>query len=183
MILSFYSRRVPGGRLSAYAVRVAVLIVLLALTGCVRQATPAPAAQRSTPPPWSAPRDAISYIGAAGLEAQPLSSKENSRVVDLHITVDGAPVEVPAYVGIDRLRAIQAPVHTHDTSGQVWLEGRNTDDVTLGQFFTVWGVRFDDHCLGSACRDLVVTVDGKINSAPREVLLAETRSIGITASS
>ena len=39
-------------------------------------------------------------------------------------------------------------MHTHDTSGQVWLEGRHTDAVTLGEFFTVWGVRFDDQCLG-----------------------------------
>ena len=70
-------------------------------------------------------------------------------------------MEVPAYVGIDRLRAVQAPVHTHDASGQVWLEGRETDAVTLGQFFTVWGVRFDDRCLGSACGALVVTVDGE----------------------
>ena len=73
------------------------------------------------------------------------------------------------YVGIDRLRAVQAPMHTHDTSGQVWLEGRETDAVTLGQFFTVWGVRFDDRCLGSACRDLEVTVDGKVSAAPTEV--------------
>jgi hypothetical protein len=180
---SFYSRPVPGGRWSAYLARAAVLIVLLVLTSCVRQATPAPAAQRSTPPPWSAPRDAIAYITAAGLETQPFSNKENSQFVELRIAVDGAPVEVPAYVGIDRVRAVQAPVHTHDTSGQVWLEGRNTDDVTLGQFFTVWGVRFNDRCLGSACRDLVVTVDGNVSSAPREVLLSESRTVDITASS
>ena len=37
------------------------------------------------------------------------SSNENSRVVDLRITVDGAPVEVPAYVGIDRVRARAGP--------------------------------------------------------------------------
>jgi hypothetical protein len=180
---SFYSRPVRAGWWSAPAARVAVIIVLFVLTSCVRQDTPAPAEQRSTPPPWSAPRDAISYITAAGLEAQPLSSNENSRVVDLRITVDGTSVEVPAYVGIDRVRALQAPVHTHDTSGQVWLEGRETDAVTLGQFFTVWGVRFDDHCLGSACGALKVTVDGKASSAPREVRLATSRTINITASS
>jgi hypothetical protein len=180
---SIYSRPVPGGRRSAYAARAVVLMVLLVLTSCVRQATPEPAAQRSTPPPWSAPRDAVSYIAAAGLEVQPLSSNENSRVVHLRITVDGVPVEVPAYVGIDRVRAVQAPVHTHDVTGQVSLEGRETNDVTLGQFFTVWGVRFDDHCLGSACRDLAVTVDGKASLAPREVRLAESRTIDISASS
>ena len=97
--------------------------------------------------------------------------------------MDGAPVEVPPNVGIDRVRAVQAPMHTHDTSGQVWLEGRETDEVTLGQFFTVWGVRFDGRCLGSACRDLEVTVDGKVSAAPTEVRLAESRTIDITASS
>ena len=157
--------------------------MMLVLTSCVSQATPAPAAQRSTPPPWTAPRDAISYIAAAGLEPQPLHGNENSHVVDLGITVDGAAVEVPAYVGIDRVRAVQAPVHTHDSTGQVWLEGRETAGVTLEQFFTVWGVRFDDHCLGSACRGLVVTVDGKVRSAPSDVRLADSRTIDISASS
>ncbi len=172
-----------AGRWSAPAARATVIIVVLVLTSCVRQDTPTPAEQRSTPPPWSAPRDAVSYITAAGLESQPLSSNENSRVVEVRITVDGAPVEVPAYLGIDRLRALQAPVHTHDASGQVWLEGRETDAVTLGQFFTVWGVRFDDRCLGSACGALVVTVDGKVSSAPREVRLVASRIIDITATS
>jgi hypothetical protein len=180
---SFYSRPVPGGLWRAGAARAAVLIVLLLLTGCVRQAAPTPAAQRITPPPWSAPRDAISYITAAGLAPQPFSSNGNSRVVDLKITVDGTPVEVPPNVGIDRVRAIQAPMHTHDTSGQVWLEGRETSAVTLGQFFTVWGVRFDARCLGSACGDLVVTVDGTVSAAPTEVRLADSRIIEITASS
>jgi hypothetical protein len=179
----FYSRPVPVGQWSAYAAQAAVLFVLLVLTSCVRQAIPTPATQRSTPPPWSAPRDAIAYITAAGLEPQPLSSNESSGVVQLRITVDGMPVEVPAYVGIDRLRAVQAPMHTHDTSGQIWLEGRETDAVRLGQFFTVWGVRFDDRCLGSACTALQVTVDGEVSSAPTEVRLADSRVIEISASS
>jgi hypothetical protein len=174
---------VPGGRWSAYAARAVGLVALLVFTSCVSQATPAPAAERNTPPPWDAPRDAVSYIAAAGLEAQPLSSNENSHVVNLRITVDGAAVEVPPYVGIDRVRALQAPVHTHDSTGQVWLEGREIDSVTLGQFFIVWGVRFDDHCLGSACRGLVVTVNGRVSSAPGEVHLAESRTIDISASS
>jgi hypothetical protein len=181
--LSFYSRPVPGGQWSTYAARAAVLVVLLVLTSCVRQATPTPAAQRSTPPPWSAPRDAITYITAAGLEPQPLGSNESSGVVNLKITVDGARVEVPAYVGIDRLRAVQAPMHTHDTSGQISLEGRESDTVTLGQFFTIWGVRFDDRCLGSACRRLQVSVDGEASSTPTGVRLVDGRSIEITASS
>jgi hypothetical protein len=174
---------VPDGRWSAHPAQAATLTVLLLLTACVRQAAPAPAVQRSTPPPWDAPRDAVSYIEAAGLEPQPLSTSENSRIVNLRITFDGAPVQVPAYVGIDRVRAVQAAVHTHDTSGQVWLEGRETGAVTLGQFFMLWGVRFDDHCLGSACGALSVKVDGVASSAPPGVRLAASHSIEITAKS
>ena len=174
---------VPGGRCSARMGQAALLIVLLVISGCVRQAAPAPPAQRNTPPPWDAPRDAVSYINAAGLEAQPLNSNGKSHIIDLRITFDGTPVKVPAYVGIDRVRALQAAVHTHDSSGQVWLEGRETDAVTLAQFFTVWGVRFDGRCLGSACGRLVVKVDGTVNTDPREVRLAKSHRIDIAATS
>jgi hypothetical protein len=160
-----------------------MLILLLSSTGCIQQPAPAPAVQRSTPPPWSAPRDAVTYIEAAGLEPQPVSSTGNSRFTELRITVDRVPVEVPAYVGIDRVRALQAAVHTHDTSGQIWLEGRGASDITLGQFFMLWGVRFDDRCLGSACGDVVVKIDGVVTTAPHQVRLAETHKIDITATS
>jgi hypothetical protein len=172
---------VPGGWWSARVTLAAVLIMLFSFTGCVQQAAPAPAVQRSTPPPWSAPRDAVAYIEAAGLEPQPVSSKTSSRFTELRVIVDEAPVEVPAYVGIDRVRALQAAVHTHDASGQVWLEGRGASDITLGQFFMLWGVRFDDHCLGSACGGVVVKIDGVVTTAPHEVRLSETRRIDITA--
>ena len=174
---------VPGGWWGARAALAAVLMVLLTVTGCVRQAAPGPVVQRSTPPPWDAPRDAVSYIEAAGLEPQPVSTNENSRVVKLRVTVDGTPVEVPAYVGIDRVRALQAAVHTHDASGQVWLEGRGSGQITLGQFFALWGVRFDDHCLGAACERLVIKVDGAVTQAPGGVRLAESDTIEVAATS
>jgi hypothetical protein len=174
---------VPGRWWSARLALAAVLMVLITLAGCVHHAAPAPAVQRSTPPPWNAPRDAVSYIEAAGLEPQPVTNNENSRVVNLRITVDGSPVEVPAYVGIDQVRALQAAVHTHDTSGQIWLEGRGAGSVTLGQFFTLWGVRFDDHCLGSACGELVVKVDGAVSTASKDLRLTTARVIDIAAMS
>jgi hypothetical protein len=174
---------VPGGWWSARVALAAVLMVLLTVTGCIRQAAPGAAVQRSSPPPWSAPRDAVSYIEAAGLEPQPVSTNEKSRIVKLRVIVDGTAVEVPAYIGIDRVRSLQAAVHTHDTSGQVWLEGRGSDQITLAQFFTLWGVRFDDHCLGSACGRLVIKVDGAVTPAPRAVRLSESDTIEVEATS
>ena len=86
-----------------------------------------PAVIRESPPPWDAPRDAVSYIAAAGLTAEPLNSTGDTHVVTMTITVDGWAVRIPPFVGVDRLRAQQAAVHTHDTTNKVWLEGRDID--------------------------------------------------------
>ena len=176
--------RVPGRRRNI-AVAVAVLTALvLVLAGCVDQREPAPAELRTTAPPWDAPRDAVSYIKAAGFDPQPLNLVDNQHVVQVRISVDGHQVEIPAYVGIDRLRAVQAAVHTHDATGAVWLEGRNTAGVTLGQLFTVWGVRFGDGCIGGVCGRLAVKVDGSpISTDPREVRLAAARAVEIDLAS
>jgi hypothetical protein len=150
------------------------------LSSCVRSPEPAPAELRTTAPPWDAPRDAISYIRAAGFEPQPLNLTDNQHVLTIKVSIDGRPVGIPAYVGIDRLRAVEAPVHTHDTTGSVWLEGRDTGSVTLGQFFTVWGVRFDRSCVGARCGSLHVTVDGTtVGSDPRIVRLATAREVDV----
>ena len=159
------------------------MLVLLTLGGCVRQAEPDPAVIRNTPPPWEAPRDAISYIDAAGLEPQPLESSQDAHKINMIIVVDNSKVAVPAYVGIDRLRAQRAVVHTHDTTNQVWLEGRGVEEVTLGQFFAVWGVRFDGRCLGAACEDLSVTANGQPVSDPVGLRLAGVDEVEVFARS
>jgi hypothetical protein len=171
-------------RCTARAALSTVVVAVVGLTGCVRTAEPAPAVIRTTPPPWDAPRDAVSTIAAAGLTPQPLNSTGGTRhIVVMSIDVDGWQVAIPPYVGIDRLRAQQAAVHTHDTSNQVWLEGRDAESITLGQFFTVWGVRFDGRCLGAACGDVEVTADGtRVTDAPA-LTLADVAKVMIVARS
>jgi hypothetical protein len=159
------------------------LVAMVVLTGCVRTAEPAAAVIRTTPPPWDAPRDAVSTIAAAGLTAEPLNTTGDRHIVAMSIQVDGWQVAIPPYVGVDRLRAKQAAVHTHDTSNQVWLEGRDIESITLGQFFTVWAVRFDGRCLGAACGEVVVTADGqRVTDAPG-LRLAEVSNVTIMARS
>ena len=99
----------------------------------------------------------------------------------LEVFVKGQRVEVPAYLGIDRLRAVQAPCHTHDTTGTVWLEGSGSRDVTLGQLFDVWGVRLTATCLGATCGTVVVTVDGVAAPTPRDVRLRSATAIRVDA--
>ncbi len=155
--------------------------VALPLAGCVKPAAPDPPVIRDTEPPWAAPRDAVSYIDNAKLPRLPLDATEDPHVVTLEVFVLRHQVEVPAYVGVDRLRAIQAPCHTHDTSGTVWLEGPGGRDVTLGQLFDVWGVRLTATCLGATCGSVVVTVDGVVAPSPRDVRLRDATRIRVDA--
>ncbi len=156
------------------------VLALALLAGCVAKAPPAPAVLRDTPPPWPAPRDGISHFDAAGVPSSRLDDTTDQRGFNLTLVIDGETVPLVAGIGLDLPRALQAPVHTHDESGVVWLEGRGVPEVTLGQFFTIWGVRFTDDCLGSACGTLTVTVDGAPVRDPAGLRLAEVeRSLDV----
>jgi hypothetical protein len=157
--------------------------VLLMVTGCVQQAAPEPAVLRSAPPPWPAPRDGISHFELAGVASSRLDDRSNQKVVTVSIAIDQTAVPLAANIGLDRPRALQAPAHTHDDTGTVWLEGTGATEVTLGQFFTLWGVRFDDQCLGAACRDLAVSAGGKRVSAPSALRLWDVGDVQIRVSS
>ena len=142
----------------------ALLLMSTVVGGCqVGPAPPGPAELRTGPPPWDAPRDAVSYIDKAGFERLPLDfSGPSPYTLTIAVTVDGTAVQVPAGVGIDRLRAEQAAVHTHTTDGLVYVEAKTTaEHPTLAQFFTLWGVKYDANCLADACKSRTVTVDGK----------------------
>ncbi|MFC9691903.1 hypothetical protein ACFTSF_25355 [Kribbella sp. NPDC056951] len=142
----------------------ALLLLSIAAAGCgVSPAKPAAADLRTTAPPWDAPRDAVSYIDKAGFERLPLDfSGPAPYTLRLKVTVDGNPVQVPAGIGVDRVRAEQAAVHTHTTDGLVYVEAKTTaEHPTLAQFFTLWGLKYDENCLADACTNLKVTVDGQ----------------------
>lgn len=177
-----YAQRVFSGRVLLGLV--AAVLLMVGASGCSMSSgsdTPPPAVIRETPPPWSAPRDGVSYIDEAKLIAEPLDTTTNQRIIDLEVFIDGAPVEIPAFIGIDRIRALQGAAHTHDTTGEVWLEGSEAAEVTLGQFFTLWGIRFDDECLGAACREITVLADGAPVSDPLSLVLATTHTVRVEA--
>lgn len=163
--------------------RAALTACLLLLAGCVQQAPPAPAIVRTTPPPWPAPRDGISYFELAGVPSSFLDDRTGQRVLTLSIRIDDADVPLVPNIGLDLPRALQAPAHTHDTSGTIWLEGAGAGTVTLGQFFTLWGVRFDGRCLGAACGQLIVTADRSAVADPAGLVLAGAGDVQIRLAS
>ena len=159
----------------------ALLLASSVVGGCqVGPAPPAAADLRTGAPPWDAPRDAVSYIDKAGFERLPLDfSGPSPYTLNIAVTVDGKPVQVPAGIGVDKLRAEQAAVHTHTTDGKVWVEAKTAAErPTLAQFFTLWGLRYDATCLADACTALKVTVDGK--PAPWNTPLTRNSHIALT---
>lgn len=156
---------------------------VLVSAGCLSQAAPAPYSAHESAPPWPAPRDGTSWIREADLPELPLNDTSDPWIIQFHVRYDGKAVTVEPYIGMDRPRAVQAPVHTHDDSGKVWLEGEGNREVTLAQFFTVWGVNLTDTCLADACHGLTVVVDGKPASPPwSAVVLRGKKQIEISAS-
>ncbi len=141
-----------------HAIRLAAAATFaVTLTGCTGSPAPtsapapSPAASTAAPPSasasapapgstsWAAPADASAATRAAGL---PMLGEEKLAVhyhAHLDVLVDGQAVPVPAGLGIDQVRQLIAPLHTHDGSGIVHVESATDVPFTLGQVFTEWG--------------------------------------------
>jgi len=85
---------------------------------------------------------------------------------NLRIVIDGEAQPIPASVGISR--SVMRPLHTHDASGELHIEGPTPRDFTLGEFFDIWGRTFSSSCILDYCTDrgtLTMTINGKESTA------------------
>ncbi len=156
----------PRVLLAALAVTCMVLAAACGSGGSPSSPTVTPhALSMSTgPAPWPAPRNASVYIAAAGLPA--LSQEQLAYHIHAHVDifVNGVQEPVPANIGIDINAGKISPLHTHDATGVIHIESADQRRFTLGQFFTEWGVRLGEGCVGSYCApqtSLHVYVDGQ----------------------
>jgi hypothetical protein len=88
---------------------------------------------------WALAEDQSASAARAGL---PMLSQEMLEVhyhAHIDLVVRGAPVQIPAGVGIDTNQHKISPLHTHDATGIVHIESGEDISFTLGQFFTEWG--------------------------------------------
>jgi hypothetical protein len=65
----------------------------------------------------------------------------------LKVFANGKEMTVPQNVGI--APNFLSSLHTHDAQGIIHMEAVEPYPFTLGQFFTVWGVKFTQTQLGS----------------------------------
>ena len=177
---------------------IGILIGLFALgnRGEAPSSTPKPPAVRASPDglpglmsgnePWVNNTDKLGdRLDAIGL---PQLATEGT-VLHIHqhldIYVNGQHVDVPAAVGIPLSQSFISPLHTHDTSGVIHVESPTEQDFYLGQFFDVWGLKFDGSDLGGhhadASNQLAVYVNGsKVSTDPRKVVLAAHQEIVVS---
>lgn len=99
------------------------------------------------PPPWPALSNGLT----ARSEQLGLPSVGNETYhihAVLRVFNQGQPVEVPQGIGIDQSSNFFASLHTHDSTGTIHMETDNPYPFTLGQFFTIWGVKLSKTQLG-----------------------------------
>jgi hypothetical protein len=66
----------------------------------------------------------------------------------LHVYVDGLLSPLPKDIGIDQAKGLETSLHTHDSTGIIHMEAPRPYNFTLGDFFSVWGVRLSPAQLG-----------------------------------
>jgi hypothetical protein len=95
----------------------------------------------------------------------------------------GYLVTVPANVGIDHAASVESTLHTHDRTGIIHMEAAHRFPYTLGDFFTVWGVRFGAGTLGSlndnGSNRVWVYVNGTLIADPTRHVLAKDDNVVI----
>jgi len=128
---------------------------------------------------WAAPADVEGAVRAAGLTM--LTAEGSALHIHQHlsVTVDGAPVAVPAGIGIDEAQQRISPIHTHDESGIIHVESAEVRTFTLGQVFDEWGQKLGQGQVG-AYRD---GADGQTVTVfvNRKTFTGDPRTIPLTS--
>jgi hypothetical protein len=168
-------RLVIGGAVAMIAA-VAIVVVLVAGGGGGSGKSSASASNGllTTPAPWPAVKDGLPQR-ASSIGLPPPSDTIFHIHARLRVYVDGKQVTVPANIGIDPSTGFLDSLHTHDTTGIVHMESVRPYDFTLGQFFTVWGLKFTSTQLGAykagGGKVLVVYANGKKVSNPTRYVM------------
>ena len=83
---------------------------------------------------------------------------------NLKIIIDGRNETIPANIGLTQ--NVMKPIHTHDASGKLHIEGLCVRNFTLRDFFSIWEKQFNAKCIFNYCTDkgeLKMSVNGKEN--------------------
>ena len=106
--------------------------------------------------PWPANTDDLPELMARADVPTPGTERFHNHV-HLDVFIDGRPTQIPNAMG--QTTGLFAGIHTHDDSGVIHVEADEDFDATLGDIFTIWGVRLSPTCVGGYCEpDETITV-------------------------
>jgi hypothetical protein len=101
----------------------------------------------------------------------------------LHIYVNGLLNPLPANIGLDPAKGIESSMHTHDRTGIIHMEAPHPYNYTLGDFFSVWGVKLGPSQVGGLSGyggdHLHFYLNGKPMSNPAALVLHKDDSVVI----
>jgi hypothetical protein len=101
----------------------------------------------------------------------------------LHIYVNGLLAPLPDNIGLDPSRGIESSMHTHDSTGIIHMEAPHPYRYTLGDFFSVWGVKLGPAQVGGlkgyGGSHLHFYLNGKPLSDPAALVLHKGDSVVI----
>jgi hypothetical protein len=136
--------------------------------------------------PWIAEtdhlKDRLSAIGLPALNQEGTALHTHQH---LDIFVDGKPVAVPAFIGINEAAGFISEIHVHDDTQVIHVESPVVQTFTLGQFFDIWGVRLTADCIGGYCTTTNKTLKSFVNGTlvtgnPRDIQLTAHEEIVLT---
>jgi hypothetical protein len=171
------AKRWPVLAVAAAAIGIGIVVFALATNRPASTPTGTAPGLQTGAPPWSPDNVNLrARLEADGLQVLTAEGQVQHTHQHLDLFVDGQPVLIPADIGIDRVHLILSPIHTHDATRIIHVESPIVREFTLGEFFDVWGVRFDAHCLGGVCegngRVLSVYRNGQqVTGDPRSIVL------------
>lgn len=189
----------------------ASLVAIALVSGCSSSKTHAAApsssasAQPSAKPVnlFPAPADPMALARQVGLVPETHETLTHHVHAHLDVFANGAPVVVPAGIGINITdpavkkfgtgadlgyggidppckQVCISPLHTHDTGGVLHTESASAVPNTLGQFFGEWAVPITASCLGHVCGGVKIYIDGKqVTDDPKRIQLLDQREIAV----
>jgi len=117
------------------------------------QAQQLPGLQTSLPPWPPEITNLKERLNAIGLPALSQEGTVLHTHQHLDIYIHGVHFNIPAGIGINEVAGFISPIHVHDDPNIIHVESPTIQTFTLGQFFDIWGLRFNDKCIGAYCTD------------------------------
>jgi hypothetical protein len=170
------ARRIPFRPLIISSVVVLAVVAVVVSVLLANQGLPG---IQTGSPPWRAETAQLrARLTAIGLPALTGEGQGQHTHQHLDLYVDGRQVVIPTDIGINRTAAFLSPIHTHDSTGIIHVESPVVRTFTLGEFFDVWGVRFDGHCIGGVCDSNGRVLSVYLNGQP---YTGDPRALALTA--